>query len=52
MNLHQEVMFLLDMLYIDVSELLFLNDVSPEFLLGVGKLSLILVDHNVLTGEY
>lgn len=49
--LNQEAVFLLDMLGIDSSGLLYLDDITPDVLSAVGKLSLILVDHNTPSGE-
>lgn len=50
--LNQEVTKLFDMLGIDGSGILFLDDVTPAILSAVGKLSLTLVDHNVPTGKF
>lgn len=48
--LNQEAMLLFDMLGIDSSELLYLDDISPDILATVEQVSLVLVDHNTLTG--
>ncbi len=49
--LRQEAQLLCDMLGIDSSALCYLGDISPGALSAVGKLSLVLVDHNTPTGE-
>lgn len=46
----QDAKLLLEELGIDASSLLFLDDVTPEVLMGVGELSVVLVDHNSPTG--
>ena len=50
LELNQEAILLFDMLGIDSSKLLCLDDISQDILSAVGKLSLVLVDHNVPTG--
>lgn len=49
--LKQDVQLLLDMLGVDVSELCCLDDLAPAALSLVGKLSVVLVDHNAPTGR-
>lgn len=49
--LNQETVFIFGMLGIDSSELLYLDDISPDVLSGVEDVSLVLVDHNSLTGK-
>ena len=46
----QDVQLLLDKLMIDSSWLCCLDDIAPVALSVVGKLSLVLVDHNAPTG--
>ena len=48
--LRQEVQLLFQMLGIDGSGLCFLEDVAPSSLSTLGKLSVVLVDHNAPTG--
>ena len=48
--LNQEATIVFDMLGIDSSDLLFIDDLSSAILSTVAELSLILVDHNTPTG--
>lgn len=48
--LNQEATFLFNMLGIDGSDLLCLDDISPDVLSSIDQVSLVLVDHNTPTG--
>ena len=49
--LSKEVTYVFELLDIDVSELIYQDDISPDVLSTANKLSLILVDHNSPTRE-
>lgn len=49
--LNQEAKIVFDMLGIDESWLLYINDISSDNLSTAAKLSLVLVDHNAPTGK-